>query len=196
VFATDESESMRLETAPDDDARLMLAFQRGDETCFEQLFQKYKKAVINFAFRFTGRAAVSEELAQEIFVKCYMARDAYQPSARFTTWLFRIARNHCLNEVRRQDYRHRTEPISEERPLPGGASPEAQAQARALERAVQQALAALPESQRTALVLCQLQGMSYEEIAATMETTVSAVKSLLNRARRALIKHLEVHHEM
>jgi len=188
--------NVRLEPAPDEDAQLMLAFQQGDETCFEQLFQRYKKPVINFAFRFTGRAEVAEELAQEIFVKCYMARETYRPSARFTTWLFRIARNHCLNEVRRQDYRHRTEPISEERPLAGGASPEAQAQARALERAVQQALAALPESQRTALVLCQLQGMSYEEIAATMETTVSAVKSLLNRGRQTLLKHLEAHHEM
>lgn len=187
---------MRLETAPDDDARLMLGFQQGDETCFDQIFQRYKKAVINFAFRFTGRADVAEELAQEIFVKCYIARDTYRPTARFATWLFRIARNHCLNEVRRQDYRHRTEPLSEARPLDGGASPEAQAQARALERAVAQALAALPETQRTAFILGQLQGMSYDEIAATMETSVSAVKSLLNRARQALVKQLEKHHEM
>ena len=81
----------------DVDAQWMLAFQRGDEQCFDRLFQKYKQPVINFAHRFTGRRDVAEELAQDIFVKCYTAAPRYQPSARFSTWLFRIARNHCLN---------------------------------------------------------------------------------------------------
>ena len=192
------AERMRLETAPDDDVQLMLAFQQGDESCFDKLFQRHKRAVINFALRFTGRAEVAEELAQEIFVKCFMARDTYRPTARFSTWLYRIARNHCLNEVRRQDYRHRTEPLAE---VTGeSATPEQEAGARALRRRLAASVAALPESQRTALILCRFHGMSYDEIAATMETSVSAVKSLLNRARGSLLKrlagHLEAHDEL
>jgi len=192
---------MQQELAPDDDARLMLAFQQGDEQCFDQLFQRYKQPVISFAHRFTRRGDVAEELAQEIFVKCYMARDSYRPAARFSTWLFRIARNHCLNEVRRQDYRYRSESIEAGTNEPtASAGPEEEARARALQRDLERAMAALPESQRTALVLCRLHGMSYDEIAAAMETSVGAVKSLLNRARGSLLTrlagHLEAHHEL
>lgn len=175
----------------DEDARLMLAFQQNDdERCFDQLFQKYKGPVVNFAFRYTGRREVAEELAQEIFVKCYMAAPRYQPSAKFSTWLFRIARNHCLNEVRRQDYSYRTEQVEESAIAAQHDDPEQQAQARAMQRAVEQALAQLPESQRSALVLSRFCAMSYEEISETMETSVSAVKSLLNRAKGTMIKHL------
>jgi RNA polymerase sigma-70 factor (ECF subfamily) len=183
----------------DADARLMLAFQQGDERCFDQLFEKHQRAVIGFAARFTGRRDVAEELAQEIFVKCYLARSSYQPTAKFKTWLFRIARNHCLNELRRQDYRRPPQPLDEAQQPSSQLTPEAELESRALERAVEQALAALPESQRTALLLSRTQAMSYDEIAAAMGTSVSAVKSLLHRAKQTLVERLgevaEGHHD-
>lgn len=182
-------EQVDLDT-PDDDVRLMLAFQAGDEACFNQLFQKYKRPIVAFAYRFSGRASVAEELAQEIFVKCYMAAPKYQASARFSSWLFRIARNHCLNEIRRQDYRNPTQSFDETWQGETCETPETQAQARRLQKVVTDALAALPENQRTALLLSRFHAMSYEDIAETMDTSLSAVKSLLNRAKTAMTKRL------
>ncbi len=192
---------MRGQEAPArQDFELMLAFQRGEQECFEQLFQKYKAPIINFAFRFTGRRELAEELAQDIFVKCALAADTYQPSAKFTTWLFRIARNHCLNEMRRQDYRYHTEPMEESMVPSESQTPESQTAARRLHQTLEQGLAKLPATQREALVLSRFHSMSYEDIAQTMETTVSSVKSLINRAKKSMIKylsrHLESCHEM
>ena len=181
--------------ATDVDAQWMLAFQRGDEQCFDRLFQKYKRPVVTFAHRFTGRRDVAEELAQDIFVKCYTAAPRYEASARFSTWLFRIARNHCLNEVRRQDYRYRTEPLDGAPVVASGSSPEQQAQASDLQRALLEVMAALPETQRAALLLSRQHGMSYDEIAATMETSVGAVKSLLNRAKVTLTRQMAKYRE-
>ncbi len=191
---------MRADLSPDTDLQLMQAFQGGDEAAFDQLFQRYKDRVVNFAYRYTGRREVAEELAQEIFVKCYLAAAEYEPRAKFTTWLYRIARNHCLNEVRRQDYRNPAAALTGSEPGDPSQTPEHLARARALEAAVQQALAALPESQRVALLLSRQEGMSYEEIAGALQTSVSAVKSLLNRAKTALTgqlaPHLEDGHEL
>ena len=144
---------------------------------------------------------MAEELAQEIFVKCYLAASSYEPRAKFTTWLFRIARNHCLNEVRRPARRVAGEPYDDERARTApGQSPEAQAQGRALSAAVARELAALPENQRSALLLSREQGMSYEEIAETMDVSIGAVKSLINRARKRLAsrlaKYMEHRHAM
>ena len=170
----------------DEDADLMLAFQEGEERCFEVLFQRHKKAMTSFAYRFTGRWDVAEELSQEIFVKCYLAAPRYRPRAKFTTWLYRITRNHCLNEVRRQDYRYRTDPL-EGGPEPARkTSPEDLTRARLLQAAVNRALGDLPEKQRTALVLSRHHNMSYQEISATLGVSLSAVKSLLNRAKASL----------
>jgi len=185
--ATLTAEAADQRASVDPDAELMLRFQRGERRCFDELFQKYRRPVINFAYRFTGRQEVAEELAQEIFVKCYQSAPSYKPAARFSTWLFRVARNHCLNEVRRQDYRARVKSLepSAEPPSPG-ATPEAQLRGKEVGRMIDAALQALPEKQRTALILCRFHQMSYDEIAATMKTSVSSVKSLLNRCRRTL----------
>jgi len=173
----------------------MLAYQRGDEECFDKLFQKHKRAVINFSYRFTGRRDVAEELAQDIFVKCALAADTYQPAAKFTTWLFRIARNHCLNEVRRQDYRYHTQPMEASQEPPEEQTPEAHTAARKLQQTLEQGLTDLPAPQREALLLSRFHAMSYEDIAQTMETSVSAVKSLINRAKRSMVKYLARHAE-
>jgi len=181
----------------DADAQLMLGFQKGQRSCFDQLFQKYKRPVINFAYRFTGRQDRAEELAQEIFVKCFSAKESYRPEAKFSTWLFRIARNHCLNEVRKPEYRHQVSEYSEQEKVSPIASkavtPEAALAARELQRALRVALSALPERQRTALILSRFHHMSYDEIAATMKVSLSAVKSLLNRAKEFMVTEVQKH---
>jgi RNA polymerase sigma-70 factor (ECF subfamily) len=173
----------------DDDAALLLAFQRGDEAAFRLLYERNARAMIAYCHRFVRDAARAEELAQDVFVKLYRAAHRYQPSARFKTFLYRVATNHCLNEVRRAEFTARAAgPVGEDqRPdldaLPSdGATPLQQAEAAALERAVVALLGSLPEKQRAAFVLCRFEGMSYEEIAETLETSVSAVKSLIHRA--------------
>jgi RNA polymerase sigma-70 factor (ECF subfamily) len=90
--------------APDPDAALMVAFQGGDEAAFRALFEKHGRATMAFCQRFVKDAARAEELAQDVFLKLHTGADRYQPSARFTTFLYRIATNHCLNEVRRGEY--------------------------------------------------------------------------------------------
>jgi RNA polymerase sigma-70 factor, ECF subfamily len=177
--------------APDPDAALMLAFQRGDEAAFRALFEKHGRATMAFCQRFVRDSARAEELAQDVFLKLHATADRYHPSARFTTYLYRIATNHCLNEVRRGEFRARPEidPGSEDGApldpdaLPGsGADPEEMARGQALSREVDAMLARLPESQRAALVLARFEGLSYEEIAEVLGTTVPAVKSLVHRA--------------
>jgi RNA polymerase sigma-70 factor (ECF subfamily) len=172
--------------APDTDAVLMLAFQRGDAGAFRTLFERHTRAMVAFCHHFVRDPARAEELAQDVFVKLHEAADRYRPSARFRTYLYRIASNHCLNELRRGDHLRRAaegdEPADPDALPSLCASPEEAARGAALERAVAELLARLPEKQRAALVLCRLEGLSYEEIAEVLETSVSAVKSLIHRA--------------
>jgi RNA polymerase sigma-70 factor (ECF subfamily) len=172
--------------APDPDAALMRAFQRGDAAAFRTLFERHARAMVAFCHHFVRDAARAEELAQDVFVKLYRAADRYEPRARFRTFLYRIASNHCLNELRRGDAA-RPSPAGEEPfdpdALPSASpGPEAAFEGAALETAVRRLLAELPEKQRAALVLCRFEGLSYEEIAEVLDTTVSAVKSLVHRA--------------
>jgi RNA polymerase sigma-70 factor, ECF subfamily len=173
----------------DDDAALLLAFQRGDEAAFRLLYERNARAMIAYCHRFVRDAARAEELAQDVFVKLYRSAHRYQPDARFKTFLYRVATNHCLNEVRRAEFTARASgPAAGGDPagldaLPSrAADPHEEAVGRSLEQAVLAMLGALPEKQRAALVLCRFEGMSYEEIAETLETSVSAVKSLVHRA--------------
>jgi RNA polymerase sigma-70 factor (ECF subfamily) len=164
----------------------MLAFQRGDAAAFQVLFERHTRAMVAFCNHFVRDAARAEELAQDVFVKVHQAADRYQPSARFKTFLYRIASNHCLNELRRGEYAARpgpgAEPADPDALPSAAASPEETARGAALERAVGAFLGRLPEKQRAALVLCRLEGLSYEEIAEVLDTSVSAVKSLVHRA--------------
>jgi RNA polymerase sigma-70 factor (ECF subfamily) len=181
--------------APDPDAALMLAFQRGDAGAFRTLFERHARAMVAFCHHFVRDGARAEELAQDVFVKLHQAAGRYRPSARFRTFLYRIASNHCLNELRRGEYGARraadgAEPADPDALPSRGVSPEDAAGAADLERAVGDLLARLPEKQRVALVLCRLEGLSYEEIAEVLDTSVSAVKSLVHRATVAAAEAL------
>ena len=190
---------------PDPDAALMLAFQQGDEGAFRTLYQRHARAMFAFCHRFVRDAARAEELAQDVFVNLYRARDRYRPTARFKTFMYRVASNHCLNELRRSEYVARRasaraeggaeEPADPDTLPSGSAGPEEVVRGKALEAAVQAFLARLPEKQRAALVLCRFEGLSYEEIAQVLETTVPAVKSLIHRATVAAAEALGPHDE-
>ena len=91
--------------APDPDAALMLAFQQGDESAFRALYERHARAMVAFCHHFVRDAARAEELAQDVFVKVYGSADRYRPTARFKTFLYRVASNHCMNELRRPGWR-------------------------------------------------------------------------------------------
>jgi RNA polymerase sigma-70 factor, ECF subfamily len=188
---------------PDPDAALMLAFQQGDEGAFRTLYERHARAMFAFCHRFVRDAARAEELAQDVFVSLHRSRDRYRPSARFKTFLYRVATNHCLNELRRSEHALREDAAGrgEEPPdldaLPSDAAgPEEVYRAHALEAAVGALLARLPEKQRAALVLCRFEGLSYEEIAQVLNTTVAAVKSLVHRATVAAAEALAPFHPL
>jgi RNA polymerase sigma-70 factor (ECF subfamily) len=186
---------------PDADAQLMLRVKRGDTTAFAALVDKYKQSVLNLVARTLRDATEAEDLTQGVFVQVWKSAARYQPTAKFSTWLFTIARNLCLNELRRRA-RHPAEPLDAPHPEQEGEPLHQPADARTasppdallqgeLERKIEEALAALPENQRTALLLCRQDELSYEEIAEVLECSLSATKSLIFRGREALKQRLK-----
>jgi RNA polymerase sigma-70 factor (ECF subfamily) len=174
----------------------MLALQRGDENAFDHLFEKHAASVVRFARQFVKSQARAEELAQDVFLQVYRNRASYRATARFNTWLYRIATNACLSEVRRPEHRLRVQPQIEndqrgapaeprllDKPQP---STEDALLSREAVDTIQHALAQLPPQQRASLLLARVEGMSYEEVAETLSVSVSAVKSLIHRATSTL----------
>jgi RNA polymerase sigma-70 factor (ECF subfamily) len=181
----------------DDDVRLMLALRAGDESAFGALFQRWSGPLLRYVERMVRDAASAEELVQETFLRMYRARERYQPDARFSTWLYTIATRLALNELRRprRQHPHRSTDEDEAEGAPlvlAGSTPRADdvAHARRVGASVETALAALPERQRAALWLSAVEGLSYAEIAETLETTEKSVKALVHRARSALSEKL------
>ena len=184
----------------DPDAALMLRVKRGDRAAFGELVDKYRQPLFNFIFRTLRDEAESEDVAQNVFLQVYKSRDRYRRTAKFSTWLFTIARNLCLNEIRRRS-RHPAESLTE---TPGENEdqparqyedktvrlPTENALHGELAAKVEQALAELPENQRTAILLCRQDELSYEEIAQTMECPIGTVRSRIFRAREAIDKKL------
>jgi RNA polymerase sigma-70 factor (ECF subfamily) len=180
----------------DPDVALMLEAKRGVRQAFETLFDRYSKAMVNFAYRYVGDRGRAEELAQDVFLKLHRSLPSYTPTSRFRTYLYRIATNHFLNELRRGEYRSRPsflngdEKRQSELVDDAAVLPDEMAEARQTEAAIARALGALSERERLALSLCRLQGLSYREIAEILETTESAVKSLIHRATVSLAEEL------
>lgn len=188
---------------PDPDAALMLRVKRGDTAAFAELVEKYKHPVMNLVARLIRDEAEAEDVAQNVFIQVHKSAARYQPSAKFTTWLFTIARNLCLNEIRRRA-RHPTDSIDATHPhdddqparqFPDAKnfSPDHAALHGELELKIEEALASLPENQRTAIILFQRQEMSYEEIAGVIGTSLSATKSLIFRGREVLKERLKAY---
>jgi RNA polymerase sigma-70 factor, ECF subfamily len=182
----------------DADAELMLRVAGGDRRAFASLFDRHQRGVAQFAFRFVGDRARAEELTQDIFVKLYRNASRYRPSAKFKTFLFRVAANHCLNEVRRGEYqvKHVSEGPEEGEPLetaaPEADRPDQALAGRQLESTVGAALASLSERERTAFTLCRFEGMAYRDIAEVLQASEAAVKSLIHRATLAVAHKIKV----
>ena len=191
--------------ASDPDVQLMLRVRDGDAEAFRELFEKHQRAIVNFAYHFVANRQRAEEIAQDVFLQIYRAAERYEPHAKFTTWLYRIATNACLNEVRRPEHRHPKRPLEhrtdDERqraeiayPDPAAIPGDSALAGRQLEAKIREVLAELPPNQRAALLMSRVDGMSYLEVAETLETSESAVKSLVFRAtatmRKALAEYL------
>ncbi len=185
----------------DPDAELMFRVKRGDLAAFEALVDKYKQPVTNLMARTLGDPTEAEDLAQNVFVQVFRAASRYQPSAKFSTWLFTIARNLCWNELRRRS-RHPTVSL-EQHPEDHEEFGEKQYEdpritlppdlllRRELENKVRQALAELPENQRLAILLFQEEELAYEDIAKILDCSLSATKSMIHRGRETLKKRLK-----
>src|SRR5467141_3085973 len=175
-----------------DDVRLMELVGRGDTQAFEQLVEKHQTLVAGTVARMLGSSSDVEDIAQQVFIRVWKSARRYVPRAKFTTWLLKITRNLVFNELRRSK-RHahipiQTEPSAEEIPLKDetNPAPDASLLETELQRAIEEAIMQLPESQRMALVLRRYEQLSYEQIGEILDLSVPAVKSVLFRARTEL----------
>jgi RNA polymerase sigma-70 factor (ECF subfamily) len=170
------------------DADVMLRVKDGDQDSFAYLLSKHRDPVVHYLYRMVQNAAVAEELAQEVFLRVYRARQHYAPTAKFTTWLYRIATRVALNSLRDGRHARNLEPLDDPakartRELP---DPEPTVEANLVAEAqgweIRRAILALPEKQRAAVILHKYHDLEYKQIAQTLRCSESAVKSLLFRA--------------
>ncbi|MFH0908680.1 MAG: sigma-70 family RNA polymerase sigma factor [bacterium] len=181
----------------DPDRAMVFQIQSGQDLAFDELMARYKKPVLNFIYRIVGNADDADDLAQDVFVRAYqnLPRYRFRPGTRFSTWLFQLARNAAIDHLRRR--KHIFQPLeNSETKFPGiGKTPASDFQALEIGAAIASAVAALPEDQRTALILAEYHDMSYAEIAAIMNSSKKSVESRLYRAKQELrdrLRHLTV----
>jgi RNA polymerase sigma-70 factor (ECF subfamily) len=184
----------------DEDRRLVDRAQAGDLPAFEALVRRYERWVFTLAVRMVGDRAQAEDLAQEVFLKAYRGLRGFRGGARFSTWLYAIASHHCLNYLAGRESRmrrveqtdnptdgHGRSPSSIwDRVADGAPGPDVVLERRDLRRLIQDALLRLSEDHRMAVVLRDIQGMSYEEMAETLGVELGTVRSRLHRARMEL----------
>jgi len=191
----------REKPAGDPDAQLMLLVKAGDHSAFRTLVEKYQKPITNLVWHAMLDRAEAEEVAQEVFVRIYRSAARYQPKAKFSTWLYRIAMNLALNELKRKR-RRKTVCLDEALSGAAGATlrtaspvsrPDQELERTELAEALERALRALPERQRIAVVLHRFEGLPYREIAQSMGCSVEAVGALLSRAKISLREALSGH---
>jgi len=183
------------------DAEIMLRVKTGDQSAFDYLVQKYRRPMISYMYRMARNAAAAEDLAQEVFLRVYRSRENYEASAKFTTWLYRIATNLAVNHARDTRHERPEVTVSLDEPdeetgttleLPDGNMTAEQAMVRR-ERmlAIRRTVEALPEQQRLAVIMHKYQQMDYKQIAEVLKKSESATKSLLFRAYETLREQLK-----
>jgi RNA polymerase sigma-70 factor (ECF subfamily) len=185
---------------------LIRRLQQRDERAFEEMVRLYQHKVFNLVYRMIGNSEEAEDVAQEVFVTVFKAIDSFRGEAKFSTWLYRIAANHCKNRMKylgRRSYKATGElDEAAERELqdaqpsamrPHVDGPEAVLEGLQLERLVQSGIAALDEEHRALIVLRDVEDLSYDEIASITGLAEGTVKSRLHRARLALKEHMAKH---
>lgn len=183
------------------DAEVMLRVKAGDDSAFDFLVQKYRRPIINFMYRMAHNTAAAEDLSQEVFLRVYRSRSSYEASAKFTTWLYRIATNLGMNYSR--DTRHERpenimnldEPDEETGQSPDLADKTPSVEEEIMQRerlnAIRLKVEALPERQKVAVLMHKYQQMDYRQIADVLKLSESATKSLLFRAYETLRTQLK-----
>jgi RNA polymerase sigma-70 factor (ECF subfamily) len=183
------------------DAQVMLRVKAGDQGSFDYLVQKYRRPMVSFMYRMARNTAAAEDLAQEVFLRVYRSRESYEASAKFTTWLYRIATNLAVNHARDTRHERPEVMVSLDEPneesgttleLPdGNLTAEQNLVRRERMLAIRSKVEALPERQRLAVIMHKYQQMDYKQIAEVLKLSESATKSLLFRAYETLREHLK-----
>lgn len=180
---------------PEDERELIIRSQRGDVAAFEALVKQHQVVAYNVALRILGSPEDAQDAAQEALIKVFKSLGSFKAEAQFSTWLYRIVVNTCNDYLRRErrhthfslDQQLETDDGSITRDVPDESmAPERVHEKRVLQEKVQRAIQALPEQQRTVVVLRDIEGMSYEVIASMLDLPVGTVKSRINRGRDAL----------
>jgi RNA polymerase sigma-70 factor, ECF subfamily len=189
--------SSDVELDGDPDRRLMADASRGDRDAFRQLYEKFKRPVLSYVYYLVGDRAAAEELAQEVFLKAYRARAGYEPRAKFSTWLWTIARNTAFDHLRSAGGARMVE-LTPERELerdgsePGLSDPERILIEQADREEVRRAMLRLSDGQRETMTLRIVAGLSYEQIASVTGMSVEAAKSLVRRGKDNVVRELTV----
>ena len=183
------------------DAEVMLKVKTGDESAFAYLVHKYRRAMISFMYRMCHNPAAAEELAQEVFLRVYRSRTSYEPTAKFSTWIYRIATNLAVNHARDTRHERPEKSVRLDEPDPEtGTTPDLADTALTVEQQILQRerlamirakVQALPERQRMAVIMHKYQQMDYRQIAEVLKLSESATKSLLFRAYETLREQLK-----
>jgi RNA polymerase sigma-70 factor (ECF subfamily) len=183
------------------DEELMLAFREGEAAAFEVLVLRHRRPLFNFLLRSVHNKSRAEELLQEVFLRVVRAKARYQRTAKFTTWVYTIARNLCVDESRRQKFR-RTQSLEQRRGRDGGGlsildqsaadqpGVDQMAQAPTLRRRMQAAVSLLPDEQREVFLMRQISGLSFKEIGAAVGAPENTVKSRMRYALEKLRQEL------
>jgi RNA polymerase sigma factor (sigma-70 family) len=183
---------------------IIASLKRGDNAAFRAVVGMHQKLVFNCAFKFLKNKEAAEDLTQEVFVEVYQSIHSFRGDAQLSTWIYRIAVTKCLNEIKHQQRRKRFALLvslfgddGTERRVPAAESSNPELELEKKERAeiLNKALSRLPDYQRTAYTLSKVEGMSYDEIAKVMNTSLTSVESLIHRAKNNLVKHLTLYYK-
>jgi RNA polymerase sigma-70 factor (ECF subfamily) len=170
------------------DSQLIARYLKGDPHAFGELVNRYQNLVYNLTLRLTGNKAEAEDLSQEVFIRLMNKIGSFRGEAKFSTWLYRLTANYCRDWLRRR--RFNSLPL-EEGKLPVDSDPIEQAETLDLGNHIVKALSQLPIDYRLVVVLRDIQGLSYQEIAASLKISLGTVKSRLSRGRSLLAKMLQ-----
>ncbi|MGH7909030.1 MAG: RNA polymerase sigma factor [Thermodesulfobacteriota bacterium] len=180
------------------DIELMLRAKTGDDSAFTELMRRHYKGVVNYVYRFINDRANSEDLAQEVFLRVYRSVKRYNPQAKFSTWLYKIATNLCITEVksRNKEQNVSLDEMQENTGDLGDSKSEDPSDLtfrREIGTAIFEALRSLPERERVAIILCKYEDLPYEEVAEVIGCTIGAVKTYVHRGRMKLIEKLKTY---